>query len=396
MEPIVRQQGFRSARRERGLTMVELMIGMVIALIGTIVIFQVFAVSEQYKRTTTGGSDAIQNSNFSLYQLERQFAWAGSGLARMPNMWGCAVQLRRAGAAVFPSPSPFPAPFDVLPQTVRMTPFLIRDGGGATPDVVFGISGSNDSVNTPVAVSGAPTAANVGLLNTVGVKTNDFLMIVEQESVGASCPVAQVANGAAPATPTVVGPNPVPFNVGDTATNGFQGFSASSKVANLGPTPQFMAFAIGTDPATGVGNVLLTYDLRNGAQAPFNGQPLAIADNVVNLQAIYGVAAVASDPKVAQWVPPTAPWDAATLMDGSAASADRIARLRAIRIAVVARNAQWERDQVSPATVTLFADLATSNPDPSVTVNLSATDRQYRYKVVDTVISLRNMLIAAN
>lgn len=389
----MREQRFRGARRERGLTMVELMIGMVIALIGTIVIFQVFAVSEQYKRTTTGGSDAIQNSNFSLYQLERQFAWVGSGLARMPNMWGCAVQLRRAGAAVFPAPAAFPAPFDVLPQTVRMTPFLIRDGGGTAPDVVFGISGSNDSVNTPVAVSGAPTATSVGLLNAVGVKTNDFLMIVEQESVGANCPVALVSSGSTTAAPNILGPNPVPFSVTNTATNGFQGFSASSKIANLGPTPQFVAFGIGTDPATGVGNVLLTYDLRTGALAPFNGQPLAIADNVVNLQALYGVAVNPTDPKVSEWVSPKdPPWDAATLMDGSGGSASNIARLRAIRIAVVARNAQWERDMVSPQLVTMFADI----PAAKVEVKLSDPERQYRYKIVETVISLRNMLIAAN
>jgi type IV pilus assembly protein PilW len=365
--------------------MVELMIGMVIALIGTIVIFQVFAVSEQYKRTTTGGSDAIQNSNFSLYQLERQFAWVGSGIARMPNMWGCAVQLRQAGAAVFPAATAFPAPFDVLPQTLRMTPFLIRDGGGAAPDVVLGIGGSNDSVNTPVAVSGAPTATNAGLLNAVGVKTNDFLMIVEQESVGANCPVAQVSNGATATNPNTLGPNPVPFSIPNTATNGFQGFSASSKIANLGPSPQFVAFGIGTE--AGVGSVLLTYDLRNG------GQPVSIADNVVNLQALYGVAVNPTDPKVAQWVSPKdPPWDAATLMDGSGGSATNIARLRAVRIAVVARNAQWERDMVSPATVTMFADI----PAVAVTVNLTDPERQYRYKIVETVISLRNMLIASN
>jgi type IV pilus assembly protein PilW len=79
-------------------------------------------------------------------------------------------------------------------------------------------------------------------------------------------------------------------------------------------------------------------------------------------------------------------------MDGSGGSATNIARLRAVRIAVVARNAQWERDMVSPATVTMFADI----PAVAVTVNLTDPERQYRYKIVETVISLRNMLIASN
>jgi type IV pilus assembly protein PilW len=132
--------------------------------------------------------------------------------------------------------------------------------------------------------------------------------------------------------------------------------------------------------------VLLTYDVFNG------GQPVSLADNVVNVQAVYGVAASPTDPKVAQWVPPTAPWDWANLNNGSAASADLIARLRAVRIAVVARNAQWEKDQVSPASFALFADL----PAATVTVNLTAAERQYRYKVFDEVIPLRNMIIANN
>ncbi len=397
MEQTVRQHRFDGRRRQRGLTIVELMVGMVIALIGTIVIFQVFSVSEEYKRRTTGGSDAIQSSNFSLYQFERQFSWVGAGLARMPNMWGCLLQARRASATLLPAPAAFPAPFNVLPQQLRMTPVLIRDGGGASPDVVLGVGGSNDSVNTPVPVSGAPTATNVSLLSTLGVKQNDLLMIVEQEVAGMACPIAQVSSPnpawAAPFAPPVpLIANPVAFSVNDTATGGFGGYSASSKVANLGPAPQFAAFTAGTDPATGTTNTLLVFDLLNGAQAPFNGQPISIADNVVNLQAIYGVAATATDPKVAQWLPPTAPWDAATLMDGTTASADRIARLRAVRVAVVARNAQWEKAAVSPATFTLFADV----PAATVTVTLTASDQQYRYKVLETVVPLRNMLIANN
>ena len=51
-------------RLSRGFTLVELMVGVLIGLIGTVVIFQVFAVSEGQKRTTTGGSDAQQNGVF--------------------------------------------------------------------------------------------------------------------------------------------------------------------------------------------------------------------------------------------------------------------------------------------------------------------------------------------
>ncbi len=402
------ERRYSGRRTERGMTIVELMVGLVIALLGTIVIFQVFVVSENYKRSTTGGSDAIQSANFSLYQLEREISGAGAGFARMPNLWGCLVQARRAGTVVLgPGAAAFPAPFNVIASTnVRFAPVLISDGGGATPDVVFGIGGANDSVNTPVVVTGAPTATNVTLNSTLGVKQNDLLMVVEQGATGNPCPLAQVSSPnpawspAVPPMPLI--PNPVAFAANDSWTTGFSGYSASAKVANLGPAvcpvgvpcdrPRFVAFGIGTDPS-GITSVLLTYDLLFGAEAPFNGQPISIADNLVNLQAVYGIAATPTDPKVAQWVPPTAPWDLATLTDGSAASADLIARIRAVRIAVVARNAQWEKDPVSPATVTLFADLPAA---AQVTVNLTAAEQQYRYKLFDDVIPLRNMLLANN
>ena len=94
------ERRYSGRRKERGLSMVELMVGLLIALIGSIVIFQVFVVSENYKRTTTGSSDAIQSANFSLHQLERYFSGAGAGFARMSNMWGCLVQAHLRDYAV--------------------------------------------------------------------------------------------------------------------------------------------------------------------------------------------------------------------------------------------------------------------------------------------------------
>ena len=71
-------------RLSRGFTLVEIMVGVLIGLIGTVVIFQVFAVSEGQKRTTTGAGDAQQNGVFALFQVERDLRTAGFGLAHLP------------------------------------------------------------------------------------------------------------------------------------------------------------------------------------------------------------------------------------------------------------------------------------------------------------------------
>jgi Tfp pilus assembly protein PilW len=62
-----------------GFSIVEIMVGMVIALLATIVIFQVFGVSEGIKRTTTNGGDAQQNGAVVLLTLERSLREAGYG-----------------------------------------------------------------------------------------------------------------------------------------------------------------------------------------------------------------------------------------------------------------------------------------------------------------------------
>lgn len=68
-----------------GFSLVEVMVGMVIALLGIIIIFQVFSVSEGIKRTTTSGGDALQNGASALFTLERSLKEAGYGLFSSTN-----------------------------------------------------------------------------------------------------------------------------------------------------------------------------------------------------------------------------------------------------------------------------------------------------------------------
>lgn len=69
-----------------GFSIVEVMVGMVIALLGIIIIFQVFSVSEGIKRTTTSGGDALQNGASALFTLERSLKEAGYGIFSSTNL----------------------------------------------------------------------------------------------------------------------------------------------------------------------------------------------------------------------------------------------------------------------------------------------------------------------
>ena len=63
----------------------------------------------------------------------------------------------------------------------------------------------------------------------------------------------------------------------------------------------------------------------------------------------------------------------------------------AIRVAMILRTSLSERgDPVAPATLTLFQDL---DPALQQTRTLTAAERQYRHRVVESTIPLRNLLL---
>lgn len=386
--------------RVKGLSLIELLVGMAIAMIASIVIFQVFSTSEAIKRRTTAGNDAQQSGSYALYVLERHISMAGAGFARVPRVMGCAVVINAGAQARIPAGGAYPAPFSgVIPATLRWAPILIVDGG-ADSDALITMAGQNQALNTPVTVTTAPSTDNVSLVSTVGVGQGDLLLAVEQDGA-ADCRVAQTAE----ALPAVLSgetaaryANPIELT-GAQFSNGtnFNGLSASTFVTSLGGAPIMAAFALNADRS------LVSYDLMQGHA----GTAMILADNIVNIQAAYGVSATPFDAKIQEWAAPTGDWAIATLMDGSAASANRLQRLRAIRLAVVARNAQPERDVVETAYANAAGNwgwsLFNDENDIKVTGTLSdtanaqgLTARHFRYKVYDVVIPLRNMLTMTN
>ena len=54
-------------RRARGFSLIDVMVGIVIALIAVLVIYQVFDVAEGIKRNATGAGDAQQNGMLTVY-----------------------------------------------------------------------------------------------------------------------------------------------------------------------------------------------------------------------------------------------------------------------------------------------------------------------------------------
>src|SRR5262245_61595833 len=81
-----------SARSMLGMGLVEILVAMLIGLIGMVIITQVYSVSEERKRTTTGVGDAQITGNISMFTLERELRAAGFGMvSAASNMLGCTM-----------------------------------------------------------------------------------------------------------------------------------------------------------------------------------------------------------------------------------------------------------------------------------------------------------------
>jgi type IV pilus assembly protein PilW len=397
----IKQSMAKPPRNARGFSIIELMVGLMIGLIGTLVIFQVFAVSEQQKRRTTGLSDAQQGGSYALFDLEREVRMAGSGISTLGSLMGCTVNVNLGGTTVMPAATFYAAPFATLNTATKLLPLIITNGdaaaAGSAPDMITVAYGSASAVNTPIGFSGTGDQAqgSMPITNSLGINRGDLLLTALPS--GGVCRVWQ-ATGTAPvpaAGQVSVLPTAPFFSVENVAVSGgalWNGSSGTSpglgaygpltQMIDLGANPAISAF--GVDVAN---TNLMMLDLLRGSA------PVAIAENVINMQALYGVdagmLATGVPNGTINWVAPVGGY-AASALSPTAANPPLITinAIRAVRIALATRSPERDKEVISPATVTLFADV----PAAAITVNLSAEDRRFRYKVYDTVIPIRNML----
>lgn len=357
MDPTRRFLRFHRA----GFTLIELMVGMAIGLLATIIIMQVMSLFEAQRRTTTGSADAQTNGGIALYSIAREVQMAGySLLPVIDSALECSTVNINTGAT----------------GITGITPVAIANGVA-----VASVSNASDSITVRYGSSlmgGAisqSTGSVVGNAVTVGsnlgCQPGDITLI----SSGATCNMSRV-------DPTW---NPAASTTSITLLHTGGGEVANANVACLG-TWNEITYAV--NPATG--NLDRTA-VVNGVSTT---TPSVVG--VVNLQAQYGISASANSNQVTQWVDASGAW-----LTPSVANRNRI---KAIRVAVVARNAKIEPDVVTAACSSTTAAAPTglcawagSVASPAPTLDLSQGDAnwaRYRYRVFETIIPLRNVIWA--
>lgn len=396
--------------RNAGFSLVEVLVGMVIGLLGTIVIFQVFAVAEGQKRTTTSGGDAHQNAVFALYSLERDLRQSGMGFNNN-GLLGCRIR------QFFKNTS---NPSSSVKRIVAMVPFALTAGVGAGSDKISVMYMESDSLIPPVGIDNPPP----GVKGVEHFKINpadeiqnfqpgDVVVISELDDTGYpkklatnqyfDCSMVQVTAVDVPNrlikhedivqyTDIFGYRHDVRFNSPDGFPNGLPILAPMADPIQYSQTPPGSKRG-GHIYRMGQSVAAFDYFIQDSQLKQTNSQTgttSIVADGIVMLKAQYGFDAN-NNGKIddSEWTKtgPTTP--------------DGWRQLRAIRLALVARSAQMEKPNLTSGVCdatsqnpTWFGTDQTVNPD--VPLDITTLDpvnwKCYRYITLQTVVPLRNML----
>ena len=331
---------------ERGFSLIELMVAVVIAMLASLAISQTFAVFEGQKRTTVSGADAQDNALMALHAIERELRMAGMGTATL----NCdQVNAHLEGR--------------VPPQYVISTlPAVIeQDTPAAGSDQVTLFYGDSRygavaaTITTAMPDSSAILNVNFGL----GFDEGALMLLSEGTK---PCTLLQASqNGQKTGQNWHVQHNPGgqftrnPSN----STNIFPpgGYGPGAKLTDMGEFVNLQFFVQNSE--------LMVRDLNLPDSAT---NPIALIGGIVAIRAQYGRDTNA-DGVIDVW-------------DNAAAVTKK--EVLAVRLGLIARSGLFERDPVTTAAIEFWPGGPTFAP--------AGDDQYFRYKVYNTIVPLRNVL----
>lgn len=367
-----------SSRISAGFSLIEVMVGMVIAMLGILVMTQIFMMSEGQKRTTTGGDDALNSGAIGLFALQRDLRHAGWGTSNF-KMIGCDV-LFRAGVTI-----PNMAPVTINPPTT------VVPAGDANTDTLLVISGSTNGSPEGDGITSQPAANIYAVQTPTSFATNDWVVAMPQNrptpcSGANQLRLDRVTASAAPNISVVTGVASM----------------SNGTLFNFGQTVRANAYAIRGGALTQCDYI--ANDCSNAGSVANAAVWVPVADGIVSMRAQYG--RDTTTPGMDAIIDADG-WDQFTPATVATLACDWT-RIGALRIALVARSGMYEKDNVTaasnPSTTPGLPPKPiwegeyttpgnTNAPGNARPINLTADAnwQHYRYKVFQTVVPLRNI-----
>lgn len=381
------QGGQRS--RQHGMTLVELLVAMLLGLVTTYFIAQVFAVAEGQKRTATFGTDAQVNGAVALHTLRRHIQSSGYGVVSAPSALGCSIH-GQFGTAGSTTASP----------AMTLAPVVITAAvsASAPSDSVSVLTSTKSTFSAPVLTNGVHTEAQEKAFlvqgGSHGMDENDTILAVPKgwTSVDRCLLLTVKQDNTNPGTtasklrvPHVPSASASSWNATQASDWPAAGFPDGSLLLNFGQMRR-MDFRVNGDSFE-----VITWTPQG------IGTPEQLNSGIVLMKALYG-RDTNNDGVVDVY-------DTATPTTNAGWR-----NVRVVRLAMVARSGQREKTAVTAAapvwhvgdgtavtyqqypgaTTTCAANAATC--DLTLPISHLNEWQNYRYKVFETAIPVRNLM----
>jgi type IV pilus assembly protein PilW len=399
----------RHSIRQRGFSLIEVLVGLAIALIGIVVMFKVQDTWTRQQRAATSGGDAHIAGTVTAFQLERDLRGAGMGFGDSAYL-GCDIAAKDTGRTL----------------AFKFAPVVITNGAAGASDTLTILSGNSDMPSVTYQVTKSDPGTNTSDLKDVYAGlANGNLVVVTTPGMTPVCRLLEVTSQNPNSNGRSVGHNPAGSYTRTTQPPADRMNTSESSAVCTGtaspwtcavrfiPAPPLLASvytssgttygelrSLGDDPRLNVWtvdtvrSVLSRFDCLHdpGANSTCTSSTNLgdIGEGVVNLQAQYGLD-TNSDGAVDVWQDATpASW----------------AQVRMIRFALLVRGENYEKDNVNLDTTVFPAvdriptwaggGFTMTNLDGTTDAgagNLGVNNwRNYRYNVFEVTVPLRNMI----
>lgn len=364
--------------------MIELLVGVAIALIGMVLMFQAIEQWEGRKRTTSSGSDAQVAGSIAIFSVERDLRMAGHGIGSATTELGCAVtghDSQAAGGAGAAIPAFQMLPVQIVHGVNNPDRLIVLYGDGTTISTEMPFVATTNSTKTANNADGLKPGDVFIAATTGGAECGLFETTANPPGIGAT--VSHVTGNYTNYQGTTVAAR---YNGG--GGNGIPEGGFGGRIYNLGTAPRVNQWEVAS------GRLVVRNLLAGEGASP-------VAEGVVDFQAQYGFdqdddGFIAPDNVagvVGEWfdnivAPPAVP----TAADWR--------RVRAIRVAILVRSPHYERTNVTTVAprwaggnfTMRHLDGSAGGTNPDTPDNW----RRYRYRVYETVVFLRNVAWGAS
>lgn len=345
-----------STLRTQGAGLTDLMVGLAIGLIATLVVLNVAMQFDARRRATASGAEAQLNAVQSLALLSRELRNAGNGLGP-PDALGCVVHRASAG-----SPN----------ASFLLAPAVIIDGDDGAPDTLLLLSAGEQALPparlvTPYTMGGD----TLTLDSTLGLANDVHLLL--QSTGQPDCALLQLTSVAIGA-----------YTAKSVATSNLlagQVFGIGSAAINLGSL-RYRRYSIDANQR-----------LRMEVFDPTLGSWVAsaVADGIASLQWQYGFddrAGTQSAPQVTRWADNMIDADG----NGTEGNSGDWQRVLALRFALVTRSAQRKDEGCNSAAPKWTAGQPAAPEETEIRVDHLTDWKCWRYRVLQGEVPLRNQL----